>query len=120
MGVGRMLAGAHWLSDVIWGALSPWLVVWLLDYVVLKMRCAEVTLRVDPAALVPVVLLARVRGFGLPGNKAVANCSVHQTAQLTFRDRQPPASSRRVNCLLHANKSLIWAAVSRSTVSCFM
>jgi membrane-associated PAP2 superfamily phosphatase len=38
MGVGRMAAGDHWLSDTVWAALFPWLVGWGLYYGLLKMH----------------------------------------------------------------------------------
>lgn len=41
MGIGRMAAGGHFLSDVIWSAIIPFLVSWFLYYFVLKIPYKE-------------------------------------------------------------------------------
>lgn len=62
MGVGRMAAGAHWLSDVVWAALIPWLVAWVLYYQLLKMHRQEDGLA--PRELSPRRRLAHKLGYG--------------------------------------------------------
>lgn len=62
MGVGRMAAGAHWLSDVVWAALIPWLVAWVLYYQLLKMH--RQTDGLAPRELSPRRRLAHNLGYG--------------------------------------------------------
>lgn len=62
MGMGRMAAGAHWLSDVIWAALFPWLVAWGLYYWLLKVHRREDGLA--PHHLSPRRRLLETLGYG--------------------------------------------------------
>jgi lipid A 4'-phosphatase len=90
-GVGRMAAGGHFLSDVIFSAIMPFAVCWLLYYFVLKIPYKEdypeeadnesVVIRRLKAASVVVLALAVIAG-------ALLAHPIHKDLYLPITDRQ--------------------------------
>ena len=65
LGFGRMTAGAHFLSDVLWAAWLPWLIALLLYYFVLRVPQREQALAVGAVVPLPRHRLAPMLGYTL-------------------------------------------------------
>lgn len=86
VGMARMAAGGHFLSDVLWSAWLTWLVLLVLYYFVLRIPDRE-TMAADPPKLRRPRLVAA--GYGLLGVLIVFGSSLATPHATQFRDVVP-------------------------------
>jgi membrane-associated PAP2 superfamily phosphatase len=106
LGIGRMAAGAHFLSDVVWSALIVYGVVHVLYYYVLRVPAREDSLEVmypmiesNPRLKMATIAASCLLGAGVIGGGILANpAGKDLTANIRFADY--PVSPEKIEVLV--------------------
>jgi membrane-associated PAP2 superfamily phosphatase len=122
IGYGRMAAGAHFASDVLWAALFVWLVQWVLYYPVLRIPEREDRPPAPARSASRLALAGAVVGMALVGVVALLlGMPVNRT--LALASLTPPAGAGPVSAaevrLRRADVEIAWAAATNAAPLAF-